>query len=408
MNAVWRDLCIAGFFVAIVFVFSLVAERAFSGDALSRFADRVMRECTGAQYPVACFDEAIPRLMDESLSMEDAFQVTRIIQGKRPDYFYCHVLGHRLAEKETAKDPSQWTEVVARCPTGICSNGCIHGAAQERYRKESLSPPEVQLALAELTDTCESGAGKRVFTGVEQASCYHALGHLAMFITGGDVPSSLSACDTVAYKDVENDYVELCYEGVFMQVFQPLEPEDTALIQGFAPETVVEAEAFCGAFTGMARAACYRESWPLQRDTLFSASGLNRFCALVPGAEAVKRCYDSLFYVLIPQLGFTQSSIVPFCDGFDAKRQAQCYAKAASRLIETDATLVPDALGLCVVAEEKGAGKRCYNELLFYSSVIFREGSEPFKSLCAGLPEPWKGACFAGDADIVDLASYDL
>ncbi|MBX9765211.1 hypothetical protein K2X83_01060, partial [Patescibacteria group bacterium] len=106
---------------------------------LERLAEKVIATCSKESYPPTCYDEEIPRLMDTGLSMEEAFQVTTVIQNKVSDYFYCHVLGHNLSAKETAKDPSKWTEVVARCPVGMCSNGCLHGAAQERFRAESLS-----------------------------------------------------------------------------------------------------------------------------------------------------------------------------------------------------------------------------------------------------------------------------
>jgi len=384
---------------------ALVLQHVFPNQSLARYADTVIATCSTATYPPACYDEELPRLMRRGLSMEETFAVTKLVQEQVPDYFYCHVLGHRLAEQETAKDVSQWTDVIARCPTGMCSNGCIHGAAQERYRAESLSPEEIEAALPELTQTC-SMEGARTLTGIEQASCYHALGHLAMFMTAGKTQQALDVCAAIV--PVEDGYATLCYEGVFMQIFQPLEPEDVALVRDFAPESQPEARSFCDSFPEEESAACHRESWPLARDTLSTAVGVNAFCSFATEAESAKRCYSSLFYVLVPQLNFDEEKIVGLCDSFDEKRAAQCYASAASRTIETDERLIPQAASLCAIAAEKGAGIRCYSELLFYSVNGITEGSQAFQELCRALPEPWGSRCENGEGHKVRVGDLDL
>ena len=67
------------------------------GKPLGKYAETVWQRCGSAQFTPSCYDEEIPRLMDEParLSMEEAFAVTRIIQEKDPKYAYCHVLGHK-------------------------------------------------------------------------------------------------------------------------------------------------------------------------------------------------------------------------------------------------------------------------------------------------------------------------
>ncbi|MEZ4200780.1 MAG: hypothetical protein R3B69_04370 [Candidatus Paceibacterota bacterium] len=98
--------------------------------------------CNRLRTGPKCYDEEIPKLMDAGMSMEDAFAVTATIQDLDPSYQYCHVLGHELSAKETAKDPSRWKDVVARSPLGMCSNGGVHGAFQERFRVEHFDEDE--------------------------------------------------------------------------------------------------------------------------------------------------------------------------------------------------------------------------------------------------------------------------
>ena len=100
-------------------------------------AETIIATCAQESYAPSCYDKEIPKLMDEGYSMEQAFAVTQVAR-KDPSYQYCHVLGHYLAAKETQKDPENWKDVIARIPLGMCSNGAIHGAFQERFRAESL------------------------------------------------------------------------------------------------------------------------------------------------------------------------------------------------------------------------------------------------------------------------------
>lgn len=378
----------------------------FGKKNLERHAADVVRICSKDSYPPKCYDEEIPKLMDRGLSMEEAFEVTVLIQDRVSDYFYCHVLGHNVSAKETAKDPSQWTTVVARCPAGMCSNGCLHGAAQERFRDDTLSTEQIQELIPQLAEICEQGHGRN-YTGLEQASCYHSLGHLAMYISGADIRTATDVCDNIAKKEDGSDYTQTCYEGAYMQIFQPLEPEDFALVKDIAPQNIEKAKAFCDTFSGEYRAACYRESWPLYGESLTQKGGLENFCSLIPDSLSIRRCFNAMFYVLTAQFNFDFSKIVSLCENFSEKRKGQCFANAASRFIETDYRLIDDAVRLCVVAAEHGVGERCYDELLFYSTFNFHKDTEAFNTLCAALPEAWKTKCFNGEGMSVEQTKND-
>jgi hypothetical protein len=405
MSKTITNLTVLAVILAVIFGGAyLLGGKGIGGGSLEAHAKEVMDICTKDSYPPACYDEEIPKLMDQGLSMEDTFEVTRIIQNQTNGYFYCHVLGHNVAAKETAKDSSKWTEVVARCPIGMCSNGCIHGAAQERFRSDALTDDEIQGIVPELSQTCEPSA-QRSFTGLEQASCYHALGHLTMYITGGDITYSTNVCDQIAKKG-QADFTQLCYEGAYMQIFQPLEPEDITLVAHIPASTTNMAETLCRSYDGERRAACHRESWPLYRESLNQPQGLMSFCSLMPGEANEQRCYNAMFYVLTAQYAFDETKIIPLCEGLPTNRKAQCFANAASRFIETDYRLTDKAITLCKLATEHGVGDACYNELLFYSTFNFHEGSEAFNHLCAALPEPWSTRCKNGEGKNAPINVY--
>ncbi len=383
------------FYIAKVGLPELPTNLFTKKEPLEVYAKEVMEICARESYPPKCYDLEIPKLMDRGLTMEEGFQVTSLIQEKTNGYFFCHVLGHNLAAKETSKNPDDWTSVVARCPVGMCSNGCLHGSFQEKFRDESLTDDQIKDVTPQLQQICEQGGGRN-FTGLEQASCYHALGHLSMYLTGADIKASTDLCNILAKKGT-TDYTLTCFEGAYMQIFQPLEPEDFALVKDIAPTTTKEAEKYCDTFSGEYNAACHRESWPLYRDSLKESEGLSYFCSLVPGEAAIRRCYNAMIYVLTAQFEFDKARIVPLCEGLPLDRIGQCFANAASRHVETDYRLTPQAIELCKEADKNGVGDRCYRELLFYSSFNFHQDSEAFKTLCAALPEPWGTQCKNGE-----------
>lgn len=361
------------------------AERSFE-----RYADTIVRACAARAHRPSCYDQEIPKLM-ATLSLEDAFRVTRIVQERDQNYWYCHVLGHELATNETKKDPDRWKDVVARCPSGMCSNGCIHGAFQERFRAEALPDTSVAELTKELSGTCMARPGWDP-TGLERATCYHALGHLAMYGTAANTAKSTQLCDAITTRDGANQFLQICYDGVFMQIFQPLEPEDEALVKDIRPSASM-VQSFCGRFSGMAHGSCWSESWPLAYREVTTPDGLVRFCSAVDAGDQRNRCFSALFYVLMAQFNLDLERMKMFCGGLPADRQGRCVANAASRLIETDARLIDQSVGLCRWAAAIGVADTCYQELLTYSTYNFHKGSEPYHKLCNALPGSWRTQC---------------
>jgi hypothetical protein len=389
-------------------VFLFATEYMRGGDSsLQRYAEEAIEACKNAVYRPSCYDEEVPKIMDEGISMEEAFEVTALIQQRDPEYWYCHVLGHNLSAKEAAKDILKWSEVVSRCPSGMCSNGCLHGAFQERFRGEHVSDEELEALIPEIDSICKIDGGVRDFTGMEQASCYHALGHLTMYITNADIDRSLSICNRVSVYG-QYDFSELCYDGAFMQIFQPLEPEDIALVQDIAPQTQDQARDFCGQFSGGVRTSCSIETWPLFIDEVIaSAEALTAFCERGFGKEAKRRCYTGLFYVLAPRTNFDTEAVAQMCNGLSANLKAQCYANSASRFMETDYHLAERAVELCELAEAEGVGRACFEELLFYSAYNYKAGSDSFKQLCNAFPEPWRERCVKEEGAHMRIPTYE-
>ena len=373
-------------------VFSFFSREA----SLQSHADAIFQKCSSQEYARSCYDKEIPKLTD-FLSMKQAFEVARLIQEKDPSYLECHVLAHYLAERETAKDPSRWKDVVASCPVSMCNNGCPHGALMARFQNQTefLSDEQIQEIKPDLQDVCEP-RGTWNPAEVERSMCYHAIGHLNMYATNANINRSVQLCQDIGVKQDGRNYVQTCTEGVLMSVYQPLGPEDVALVKAIQP-TKDTVDSFCGQYTGEVFHACHRESWPLFVQGVLQPQGLTQFCSYTTDESQQVKCYSSLMNLItnryvVDQEGFGR--LESFCTGLPQKRIGLCFEQAARRLIQIDPAYAKKAVEVCRLAETLRVGDACYNRLVSYTLDSFHAGSEAFLQYCKALPSPWNAECF--------------
>lgn len=368
--------------------------RSATSVAFAAEVEAVIETCAAESYRPSCYDRELPKYMDQGYSMEEVFGITKAVQTFDPEYQYCHVLGHYLSQKETAKDPSKWKDVIARAPRGICSNGAIHGAFQERFQVESLPEAAVSELKKELFGICEPRKGWEA-TQLERGSCLHALGHLTMYATDGNIDKSLALCDELLIADERSTNVQLCYDGAFMQIFQPLEPEDIALVDHYDVDSSAKAQDFCEQYTGAQFGSCNSESWPLVTEKMNDPQQIGSVCE--PVAEDSwqhERCLNGVFYVVVAMMNLETARVYDFCSQVPDSLTARCFSNAVSRMVEVDWDNAEAAVRLCAESAQVGASEACYNELLTASTYSFTAGSPEFVNLCEQMPGSYKKACF--------------
>lgn len=282
-------------------------------------------------------------------------------------------------------------DVVTRCPSGMCSNGCIHGAFQERFRSEILTESEIEALLPDLQAVCLPRDSWQP-TGLEQGNCFHALGHLLMYITGADTPRAVGLCERLTSLPDTEQFHRVCYDGVFMQLYQPLEPEDRLLIAG-KEVSRNEHEAFCSSWKGTEPwFSCWVEGWPTYLAELQHPDGVVSFCSQAPAAQQ-KACTTAVMYVMTVQMQFDLERIAGYCDGMGEPWGAWCYAAVASRLIETDSARAWKAASWCADVPQEQARSACYKEVAFSASYMLRANSQELTRLCSQLPTTWRDVC---------------
>lgn len=387
-------------FIAVVFLLGLcgVLTVAYVGipvtlqsnESLARAQVFLCRDSIGEASKEICYQKSVPRLMDRGLSMERAFTVVARILQLDTGYQSCHVLAHLLSGKEVAKDPNNWMEVVTRVPLTICGTGAMHGAFQERFRAESFpnaTPQEIGAMVEGVCDPRDSWNP----TLLDRSGCMHGMGHLFLYITDANVQKAVTLC-AVLGKRPDFDFTQTCYEGVFMQLYQPLEPEDETLIHAIA-EKSRDTKRFCAQFTGVVHNACVKETWPVVKNSATDPVEFEALCKQLKDRSAQEYCASGLMYPVIEMLHYDIPTIESFCRGIvDEDLQDICWARTSSKFVWADVRNTSRALSICEDAPERSKDP-CWRELISYAQSGIQKRSPQARELCSGMPEPYRSAC---------------
>jgi hypothetical protein len=337
-----------------------------------------------------CYQKNVPTLMDKGLSMERAFEVVQLIQSMDTGYQSCHVLAHLLASKEVAKDPSKWKDVVVRSPMSICGSGAVHGAFQERFRIESAADLPIAQIKDMLLGVCDP-RGSWNPTFLDRSSCMHGMGHLFLYVTNADVPKSVALCKVVARLE-DFDFRQTCYEGVFMQLYQPIEPEDELLIRDVV-EASNDTETYCAQFTGLVFNTCVKESWPAVQGSSENPEVFEDLCKRTTDRDAELYCASALVYPMIETLQYDVPKIEKFCSEIsDLEIKNICWGRTATKFIWANRKWSAKAVGICRDAPEASKDV-CWNHLTSYATQGLYPDSPETRALCSAMPEPYKAAC---------------
>ncbi len=383
--------CIVVLIICVSFL--LYKDLGSKKNHLEQNAQQIMARCDNQKYPEVCFDKEIPKLMDSpsNLSMEEAFEVTKLVQQKHKNYLYCHVLGHDLAEKEVKKDPSKWTQVISRCPTTMCNNGCPHGTVMGRFKSETLTPKQTDAIMPELKTACEPRNDWHPLD-VERAMCYHGLGHLAMYISDGDLRESSSVCQKLT---TAPQLVLTCTQGVFMSLFQPLSAEDIALVKDKTPKKE-DVRSFCNQFTGDSWSACNRESWPLFYNEILKPDTATEFCSYSNSSSEQTRCFRHILHIVSVEFAVNQNNLKAlsdYCHALPSPNDGECFGAAAGRLLQIDPKFGKKSVQICQQPGDKQLQNVCFDQLILFSTTSFRPRSKESVFFCSLFPNEWKKAC---------------
>lgn len=379
----------------MVSLLGVAAVLLFKGSAhvgvtdIAKKADAVVAACASSNDHAACYEREVPALYPK-LSLPSLFSVVRLIRQKDSSYQFCHVLGHKIGEQIVSEDPNKWVDAIPFNPTdGLCSNGYIHGVIGGRFRAEVLDDATLQKLLPDFRRACEAHSGWSP-SDLDRAMCYHAMGHLYVYITNANITNALSICE----QSTTEQFNRVCREGVFMQIYQPLEPDDYALIEQMpvkpTPSTV---RSFCASFGANPsyEGACLRESWPMH-EGMYDGTGVKSFCSGQPNSEEEMACYQSATAIIGRMSLGDADKAASACRNVPSQWQDLCFATTAQAVLEENRDDASKAISLCKLAEDSVA-QNCMMSLARRASFIFGTNAPEMYKFCNNLPESLQSSC---------------
>ena len=228
----------------------------------------------------------------------------------------------------------------------------------DRFKEEKLLPSQFDAFTKELNGLCEPRNNK-LMSDHERFGCYHALGHLLMYATDADTNHSVDLCTRLTRFTNNPMMTSSCNDGVFMQIFQPLEPEDFALIKGKVPEKGSLFQ-YCGAFSQEAQTSCWSEGWPLYFKRIEDPKETVAYCLRLPREEQRAWCVSGMFSRMVTHFNLDETRIGHYCDQVPANLKGKCYGISASRMLDIDKRLLDRANRFCGGIKEESMRKECF------------------------------------------------
>ncbi len=374
-------LCVVAFGV-IVLLPGSPEPHALAADLIS--------SCAGVEAKDKCYEQTIPAFYPE-YSVAEIFSVIRAVREQDKKYQFCHVLAHKVGERVVAEDPSGWVDAMAQNPSdGLCSNGFIHGVVGGRFRAEVLDDSTIDSLVADFTRACEPRP-KWVASELDRAICYHGMGHLYDFITDADLEKALELCA----RTTPEIYSRVCVEGVFMQIYQPLEPDDYALIERLPVKLTQESvRPFCTTFGDPKFVgACLRESWPLWSEEIRNGTAVPVFCSGQPNSEQERFCYESVSALIGRTSLADPTKSFNACAHFPEQFKSTCLFASALAILEEQRTDSARAVAYC--AETGTFEEGCLAHLASRAHYVFGPNTFEHKKFCEHMPVTLRTQCGA-------------
>jgi len=253
----------------------------------------------------------------------------------------------------------------------------------------------MQHVIPDLAIACEPREGFDP-TPLNKGMCYHGMGHVLTHLTNAEIDRALAACEAVAVKP-DSNYRQVCHEGVYMQLFQPLEPEDYALLETLPYQPATEnIEQFCWdySYSDENFATCWREAWPFFREQLDTGAGIESYCAVLPTDQHEADCLRSSFTINGRLNLGDPSHMAAVCNTTNAANQGLCFSVGANAYLEESQNLVTESLNFCRRADDQAAEEDCFAYLARFAAYNYHTDSAVYNELCTALPEPWGTQCY--------------
>ncbi len=162
--------------------------------------------CAQEKIPKSCLQKSANDFLDH-FSLLDIQEILKENMQNQAVFLNCHETLHYLGS-ESYRRTGDISKVISSC-MDICIHGCYHGAFEGYFVGKKLYQDQNadQVLKQDIQEFCKPTGN------VKEVTCIHGAGHGLVFITGGDIPRSLSVCQQLQTDEDK----ESCYTGVFME-----------------------------------------------------------------------------------------------------------------------------------------------------------------------------------------------
>lgn len=213
-------------------------------------AHKIVTTCKNSSHQDTCYANAFTHILSNT-SLNYTLAVLSEVQKNDKATNGCHFIAHSIAMKAVEKDPAHWQDLLGRLPTHECTGGFIMGVL-EGHKMQS---PEFQVNNQTIATICHTIRAD-FKTEASELTCYHAMGHLLLVDTKGNIKSAVKYCTHMS-----ESFSYECLAGVFMEQ----EYKHNLAASGREDEIPWDInflhtqKQLCQKQTGLAAKACWRE-----------------------------------------------------------------------------------------------------------------------------------------------------
>ena len=304
----------------------------------------------------------------------------------------CHLLAHKIATSEVEKDPSKWLEIFNFVDQTSCTNGFVHGVLEGRSRFEGGFKINAEI-IPQICQQIEEKTSKRTTLSPDDA-CAHVLGHILLAEQDGDIEQSVKECEKVD----KGSYQVACFNGIFMENIT----RDNLLIHSDTSPMPInrsssdEVEVLCQKFSGLARAACFREIAHLYT-SISKNDPLKVFedCFKGKTEEEGKECYFHALNLMIAGPKFSNQALTNLCIKFSSEDDLKnCISRYLGPLLFSSTKFSDRAIDFCLNTNENMRGF-CFRAIGDRLKKLETD-SEQRLNLCSLAPEEYVNLCAGG------------
>jgi hypothetical protein len=365
--------------------FKISSSNKFSAEDIKKDAESAVNLCQIQSRWRYCYGEQIGKLVKQS-NFSYALEVLKEVENLDTKTQDCHLISHKIASEEVAKDPEHWFTMFEKVNQDICSGGFIHGALEGRMRFDSSFEINAR-TIPQICDVIKKYTGKE-----NDDPCAHVLGHILLAEKYGSIDDAQSVC-----KDLSSKYKSSCLNGMFMENITRdnlVEHEIAGHIE-INRENASKAEELCLKQSNIiASESCWREiSHMYVTLAKWIPENIYALCQAAPTEKLKDECYIHSFNETAIARSLSKDQMEGLCKPFlkDNKKLESCMGRVTRMMLTNSTKFMNRAVDFCGVFNTNVLKNMCFRRVGFTLVKVVKEAEH--KDLCALVPQEFNTYC---------------